>query len=1031
MVKNYMLQEYKRLRMFRKYPLCFALFVMLNCTLQGQEYPAVESFEKEETLKTYKHSENSKLTISDNHFRFGKHALRWEWNGGKSTIETSNFRHLTKAESPLAYGDHFPSSPTFMLSVYSEAPQKGCVRFLFGNDTKDDVWFDLDLNFYGWRRLWVPFYEMEGNPPKKGEQVTYTHFKIEAATAIGTLYLDDIIFSQYQDDRHQYPDLQVPFIKEGGSGEDHWMPLISNYNRLKALTLNPISVAVKLDLMRIEKALDNDLEIAKKYKVYINSLKEDYQSLKLNDDGKIVTGPPLTFQLKQEYFDKKQQGVNNHNNIEDFGKIIKRLSNYYNRANPSEQQEIKNMFVTSSKYFLDQGWQAGASGGTRHHLGYAVRDITEAFYKMRHVLWEEGLLNQVGSSLHWLHNLGMVLGDEKKFHVNIDYLNTQSYYHLMLIFLFESQEEQAALLGAYSKYMSIILAQQNEEWGFKVDGTSWHHNGHYPAYGIGAFKTVPKVINTLSGTRFRIRPKGHENFKRAFLTTRIYSQLYNWGFGNAGRHPLENNGIKDLKEQYLLMANSGNPMGTSKIDADVAAAYLRLWGKDDILNTSLFTNVNGIHKERLPGYYTLPYAATAIHRKDNWAAIIKGYSKYVWASEIYVSENRYGRYPANGTVQLLNNKDEKGSGFQQEGWDWNRYPGATVIYLPFEELEPKMPLIMFRSNETFAGAVELNGNGAFGMVLNEDKGSNADGKEVNIGFPGKLKAKKSVFSFGSKLICIGTNISSIDAKNPTQTNLFQTFLTDKKVPVYTSIGKLAKFPYKAQLPQDSKSNNWVIDPYGNGYHILSNSLVHVKKEEQHSYHNKYSLRTGEMHPKGKGVKETEGDYATAWIDHGLAPENASYQYVIYPFLHEDTINTFENTIKNDDTYAILRADATAHIVLDKATSTTGYVIFEANKVLDNDTVREVSEPSLIMANHEAPNVLLLSVVQPDLNFPVNEKGKYKNYSMPVKLTLTLNGAWTTALTENVLSLDNRSASLTEITLVCKDGFSNKIRLQKL
>ena len=37
---------------------------------------------------------------------------------------------------------------------------------------------------------------------------------------------------------------------------------------------------------------------------------------------------------------------------------------------------------------------------------------------------------------------------------------------------------------------------------------------------------------------------------------------------------------------------------------------------------------------------------------------------------------------------------------------------------------------MFRSNETFAGATQLDGNSVFGMILNESKGSNADGPET-------------------------------------------------------------------------------------------------------------------------------------------------------------------------------------------------------------------------------------------------------------------------------------------------------------
>lgn len=1009
----------------------FTLMLLLVATTsfsQEKAKPAVESFESGSTLASY-NKVNSNLSLSTDHHKYGKSALQWEWKG-KSSFGTSNFRILTHDESPLKYGNHFPASPTLIISLYNEVPQNEKITISYEKKGKTEVWFDIALSFKGWRHIWVPFYEMQGNKPQKGAAVDYDYFKISTTAKSGKLYFDDIIFSQYQDDRHQYPDLLVPFIKKDQiEGEDHWMPLASNYERIQNLQKTPVSSADRMDLQKFEKLMDDDLRIDKKYKVYINTLNDLYQKLDLNDNGKTVTGPPLTFKEDQEYFDQKQQGTNRFNDIQDLGKVLKKLANFYDRTDAVQKQEIEKMFITGTKYFLDQGWQAGASGGTRHHIGYNVREITEAFYIMRGTLKKEGLLNDVGASLQWLFNLGMVLDDEKKFHVNIDYLNTQSYYHLMLIFLMDDQEKQATLLNAYSNYISTTLAQQNEEWGFKIDGTSWHHNGHYPAYGMGAFQTVPKVIRTLSGTKFRIQQKGHENFKKAFLTTRMYSQLYDWGFGNAGRHPLEDNSIVSLKNQYLLMALSGNPEGTSKIDKEVAAAYLRLWGKEDVLNTSLFTNLNGIESEKLSGYHTLPYGATAIQRNNNWAAIIKGYSKYVWASEIYVDENRYGRYPANGTIQLLNDKGEKGSGFQQEGWDWNRYPGGTIIYLPLAELESEMPLIMFRSVETFAGATELGGNGIFGMILNESKGSNADGPETKVGFPGKLKAKKSVFSFGDKLICIGTNISSIDGKNPTQTNLFQTFLKDAKDPIYTSTETITKFPFKTELLQNSKSGSWLIDPYGNGYHILSNTPVQIKKENQHSYENRYSVRTGNINPKAKGVKETEGNYATAWIDHGLAPTDAAYQYVIYPFQEADNLKKFGDKIKDDKSYAILRADSIAHIVLDNITATTGYVIFEAHKNLEKGVLKEVSNPSLIMVRQDNPTNLTISAVQPDLNFPEYETGKYRNYSTAVKLTITLKGKWTTSITDTVLAVDN-ATDVTTIVINCKDGLPSKFNLAK-
>ncbi|MBJ7882992.1 chondroitinase family polysaccharide lyase [Gelidibacter salicanalis] len=1007
------------------------LLVMSMCGFAQNTYqPAVESFESVNSSKAYEVT-NGTLAISDAHRKYGTSSLQWEWNG-ESTIGTSQFKILSQEESPLDYGDFFPASPTLQMALYNETAQDGTITISFEKNGVKQVYFDVSLSFTGWRTIWVPFYEMKGNAPKKSAQVDYDYFRISTTAKSGKLFFDDIIYSQYQDDRHQYPDEIVPFIKaDKVLSEDHWLPLISNYDRIKNLNPDPVSMAIRADLKQFESLIDQNLEIQKKYKLYIASVREDFEKLGLTDNGETVLGPPLTFKEHQDFYDDTELGPRKFNDIQELGKVLKKIASFYDKGNPTEQAEMKAMFLTGTKYFLDQGWVAGSNGGTRHHIGYNVRQIAEAFFIQRQLLYDNGLLKEVGASLHWLFNLGIILDEPSNFHVNIDYLNTQSYYHLMLIFLFEDQEMQAAMLMAYSNYISITLAQQNEEWGFKVDGTAWHHNGHYPAYGLGAFQSVPKIIKTLSGTRFRIGTEGHNNFKKAFLATRIYSQSFNWGFGNAGRHPLEGNGIQSLQSQFLEMAHSGNPEGTSKIDKDVAGAYLRLWGKDDVMNTALFTQVNDISKENLSGYYTFPYAATAVHRRKNWAALIKGYSKYVWASEIYVTANRYGRYQANGTIQLLNAEGEEASGFKQEGWDWNVYPGATVINMPFEELEPKTPLIMFRSNESFAGTTTLDGNGIFGMILNEEKGSNADGdKQVNLGFAGKLKAKKSVFSFDGKLITIGTNISSIDTKNPTQTNLFQSFLKNPKQALITSEDEVIKFPSDAVLKATGKQKNWIVDPYGSGYYVLSNDALHVKKKHQHSYHNKYSLSTGQIDNAAKGVKKTEGDYATAWIDHGMAPDNGAYQYVIYPFLDAKDQKNFGKMAEKDDSYTIKRADAIAHIVHDKPTNMTGYVIFEANKSLDNGILNSVSEPALIMLKEHSENNITISAVQPDLNFSKNERGKFINYSHPVALEITLNGNWSPYAKDFVKSTVHADGK-TIIKLNLVNGLPGEFRLNKI
>ncbi|PCH73450.1 MAG: hypothetical protein COB98_10695 [Flavobacteriaceae bacterium] len=1006
--------------------------LLIGSTIIGQENTPLikDSFENITSLKNYETTGESTLSISQKHHQFGDSSLQWKWDGA-SSFGTSKFSHLKSADSPLKYGQHFANSPTLIFSIYNEIAQDNSIKIAYDEKDVEQVSFELKLNFTGWRTIWVPFYEMQGTAPKKRDAVAYDYFSVSTVNgeSKGTIYFDDIVFSQFQDDRHSYPDVHVPFIKRDiPKGKDHWMPLLRDLKRVQEVKTTVITPTEQRDLKTIEQKIDANFYVKpKKKEDYLAKATKAYNSLHL-EVKETVLGLPLTFKISQVYFDKKDPNRKKTMPIQVLGGVLKKLATYHQQSNSAtEKKAIAALFVNASNYFLDQGWQQGASGGTRHHIGYNVRKLTDAFYMMKNPLKEAGLLEEIGGSLRWIFNLGKILGNEKEFHANIDYLNTQSYYHLMLIFMSDNDAQKVALLKAYSNYMSITLAQDTAIGVFKVDGTSWHHGGHYPAYGLGAFNSVTPVIYTLSGTTFSISEAGHKNFKKAFLTTRLYSNSLDFGFGLAGRHPLEDNSFVSLKDNYLDMAMSGNPKGTEKIDKDVAAAYLRLWGKKDKKNSRLFHDKNKIDAEVLMGYDVLPYAATAIHRRGNWAAFIKGYSKYVWASEIYVDENRYGRYPSNGSIQLNSDKGSIKSGFKQEGWDWNRYPATTVINLPLKELEPNTPLIMFRSEESFAGAVTLNNNGVFGMILNESKGSNADGAQRSIGYAGKLKAYKSVFSFDDKLICIGTGITSIDKEHPVQTNLFQNYLVNPSMKIASSADKnITALPYNANL--DTR-RNWIIDAYNNGYHILSDSDIQIKRAAQESYHNKYSIKTGRMNRKGKGATITHGDFASSWIDHGMAPKGASYQYVIYPGLKKNAAKSFKKMIKRDHSYKILRADNDAHIVLDKNTNTTGYSIFKVGADFEDSILKNVSEPSLLMIQKSKKSICI-SAVQPDLNLLAVKDKTLRGYSHPVSLTITLKGSW--KLKDAVTNVSTKQdGNNTIIRLKCQHGFSTIMNLVKL
>ena len=102
----------------------------------------------------------------------------------------------------------------------------------------------------------------------------------------------------------------------------------------------------------------------------------------------------------------------------------------------------------------------------------------------------------------------------------------------------------------------------------------------------------------------------------------------------------------------------------------------------------------------------------------------------------------------------------------QDGWDWNRVPGATTIHLPYPELESPLPgTLMERNPERFSGASSLEGrNGVLAFQFIERDRKN---------FTPGATAHKSVFCFDNRMVFLGSGIDNDNQAYPTETTLFQ------------------------------------------------------------------------------------------------------------------------------------------------------------------------------------------------------------------------------------------------------------------
>ncbi|MBT9875218.1 chondroitinase, partial [Bacteroides salyersiae] len=118
-------------------------------------------------------------------------------------------------------------------------------------------------------------------------------------------------------------------------------------------------------------------------------------------------------------------------------------------------------------------------------------------------------------------------------------------------------------------------------------------------------------------------------------TMRFYCNKRSFPLSMSGRHP---NGKGELiPEHYAIMALAGSPDRKQEIDADMARAYLRLTEKPYECNKQekLFTNLlsaKGFTPESDPeGNKAMGYACVSVQRRENWSAVARGHSRYLWA----------------------------------------------------------------------------------------------------------------------------------------------------------------------------------------------------------------------------------------------------------------------------------------------------------------------------------------------------------------------------------------------------------------
>jgi chondroitin-sulfate-ABC endolyase/exolyase len=724
-----------------------------------------------------------------------------------------------------------------------------------------------------------------------------------------------------------------------------------------------------------------------------DDLQEAYERFRIVDKDGAVKGLPLAGVPgwhPLEFY--SANGVHDLETPEKISTLMLKLARAWHRTDDRKcREQYARWYGSLTRHLMDQGYVADSGNLWNWYEG---RNLAQAIFLMRKVLREQGLLQAQAEYFDYNYGTSAIFAPSK-LNPNMDTFHIDTRYRLYGALMQATSAQTVRALKAFSAFLSKEMLFEGRN-GFKADGSAFHHEGFYFGYARYAVNSLSQVVKSLAGSPFAISPEAYQRLKTVLFNMRFYANLGDVPLPLHGRHPFHCGRVMPAAFLNLALAAPGG------IDGELAEAYLRL-APDTREAAALLKQ--GWHAESAPdGHLTMNFACISAHRRDEWLALARGYGKYVWSGETYQSNNRFGRYLSYGSLSILGAGipvSLEASGYVEDGFDWNRIDGTTVIHLPLEELRATSPTEIIRSEQHFVGGLSHFGrNGLFVMQLESPK-------QHSPGFVGR----KSVFFLDEMLVCLGSNIRSEDPEHETQTTLFQRHLPSRDTPIQVDGNTFRTFPSQGNLAPDK--THWLLDPQGNGYLVPAGQSLAFSRKQQVSRDE-------------QDRKDTQGDFAAAWLEHGRQPRNASYLYYVFPGIGTEKMRRRQADFQDRAPVRILKREQEAHAIQTDDGRVTGAVLFGAQTTPFLPVVQQVERACLLMLEKKGGH-LLLSIADPDLN--LREVGEHGYVSGERPLHVTLKGSWQLAANPGgAVSLVQSNNQETILRYPCHNGASFSIEL---
>lgn len=243
-----------------------------------------------------------------------------------------------------------------------------------------------------------------------------------------------------------------------------------------------------------------------------------------------------------------------------------------------------------------------------------------------------------------------------------------------------------------------------------------------------------------------------------------------------------------------------------------------------------------------------------LHNRPGYSFGVRSVSSRTVRTETLNGENLLGSWLSDGATSIRVSGDEYNNIFPV--WDWNKVPGITMRE--------------FATPKTNTNGVNSYGNTTFvGGVTDSTYGASTY-KQNN----GGVSATKSWFFFDNEVVCLGAGITSTQQEN-VATTLNQALLSGT-----VSIKEAGLITTMAAGSQQNLTGNlnWLL--HNNvGYFFPSAGNVTVSNQTQSGSWS--AIGTGSTSP-------VSADVFKLWFNHGAAPVNATYAYIVAPGMSSAT-----------------------------------------------------------------------------------------------------------------------------------------------